>query len=99
MYNTVLEHVCPSHVCPSHVCRGVPLSANSSETAWNFQTPFYRMGTGSLRMVYVIFHKSICHRDFSGRGGLGGVVGGCVVAEHLRDGLEFSNAILQDEYR
>ena len=34
--------------------------------------PFYRMDTGSLRMVYVIFHKSICHRDFSGRGGFSG---------------------------
>ena len=55
---------------------GGALSANSSETAWNFQTPFYRMGTGSLRMVYVIFHKSICHRDFTGRGGVGGCCGG-----------------------
>ena len=46
------------------LCR--PLSSNSSEMAWNFQTPFYRMGTDSLRMVYVNFHKSICLRDFSG---------------------------------
>ena len=37
-----------------------PLSPNSSETAWNFQTPFYRMEAGSLRMVYVNFHKPIC---------------------------------------
>ena len=48
------------------------LSLNSSEMAWNFTTPFYRMNTDSLRMVYVNFHKSFCIRDFSGRGGLGG---------------------------
>ena len=34
-----------------------------------------------------------------GGGELGGVLGGCVVAELFRDGLEFSNAILHDEYR
>ena len=44
---------------------GNPLSPNSSETAWNFQTPFYRMEAGRLRMVYVNFHKPICPRDFS----------------------------------
>ena len=44
---------------------GNPLSPNSSETAWNFQMPFYRMEAGSLRMVYVNFHKPICPRDFS----------------------------------
>ena len=38
---------------------GNPLSPNSSKTAWNFQTPFYRMEAGSLRMVYVNFHKPI----------------------------------------
>ena len=43
-----------------------PLSPNSSETASNFQMSFYRMEAGSLRMVYVYFHKSICLRDFSG---------------------------------
>ena len=41
------------------------LSPNSSETAWNFQTPFYRIEAGRLRMVYVNFHKPICPRDFS----------------------------------
>ena len=56
--------VCLSVTCL--LCR--PLSSNSSEMAWNFQTPFYRMGTDRLRMVYVNFHKSICLRDFSGRG-------------------------------
>ena len=44
---------------------GNPLSPNSSETAWNFQTPFYRIEAGRLRMVYVNFHKPICPRDFS----------------------------------
>ena len=43
---------------------GNPLSPNSSKTAWNFQTPFYRMDTDSLRMVYVNFHRPISHRDF-----------------------------------
>ena len=52
--------------------RGNPLSTNSSKTAWNFQTSFYRMDTDTLRMVYVNFHKPICIRDFSvGRGGSG----------------------------
>ena len=45
--------------------KGDPFLPNSSETAWNFQTPFYRMETGSLRMVYVNFHEPICPRDFS----------------------------------
>ena len=75
------------------------LSPNSSEMAWNFQTPFYRMGTDRLRMVYVNFHKSICLRDFSGRGGFRGSGGVSFVAELLRDGLEFPNAILQDGSR
>ena len=44
---------------------GNPLSPNSSETAWNFKTPFYRMEADRLRMVYVNFHKPICPRDFS----------------------------------
>ena len=44
---------------------GNPLSPNSSKTALNFQTPFYMMEAGSLRMVYVNFHKPICPRDFS----------------------------------
>ena len=44
---------------------GSPLSPNSSETGWNFQTPFYRMEAGSLRMVYVNFHKPTISRDFS----------------------------------
>ena len=44
---------------------GNPLSPNSSETAWNFQTPFYRVNTDRLKMVYVNFHRPICHRDFS----------------------------------
>ena len=60
--------VCPSHVCYKWVARGGggnPLSPNSSETAWNFKTPFYRMEAGRLRMVYVNFHKPICPRDFS----------------------------------
>ena len=54
-----------------------------------------------LRMVYVNFHKSICLRDFPGKGGVGGGGGGGIsfVAELLRDGLEFPNAILQDSYR
>ena len=30
---------------------GNPLSPNSSETAWNFQTPFYKKEAGSIRMV------------------------------------------------
>ena len=47
------------------VLGGNPLSPNFSETAWNIQTPFYRMDTDSLRMVYVNFHKPICPRDFS----------------------------------
>ena len=38
---------------------GNPLSPNSSETAWNFKTPFYRKEDGSMRMVYVYFHKLI----------------------------------------
>ena len=81
---------------------GSTLSSNSSEMAWNFQMPFYRMDTDSLRMVYVNFHKAICLRDFSGRGG--SFAGGLFatkgfVAELLRDGLEFPNAILQDGYR
>ena len=106
MSNTVLEHVCLSvHHTFVSVCLSVrhtfvrgALLPNSSEMAWNFQTPFYRMGTDSLRMVYVNFHKSICLRDFSGSGE--GVVGrGGVVAKLLRDGLEFLNGILQDEYR
>ena len=42
-----------------------PLLPNSSETAWNFQMPFYRKDSGTLRMVYVNFHKPICPRDFS----------------------------------
>ena len=46
-------------------CGEDALSPNSSETAWNFQTPFYRMNTDSLRMVYVNFHRPICDRDFS----------------------------------
>ena len=44
---------------------GNPLSPNSSETAWNFQTPFYRIEPGRLRMVYVNFHKPTISRDFS----------------------------------
>ena len=36
-----------------------PLLPNSSETAWNFETPFYRKEDGSMRMVYVYFHKLI----------------------------------------
>ena len=48
------------------------LSSNSSETAWNFPTPFYKIDAGSLRMVYVIFYKTISPRDFSGGGGWGG---------------------------
>ena len=51
---------------------GNSFSPNSSETTWNFQMPFCKMEAGSLRMVYVNFHKPICPRDFSvGRGGLG----------------------------
>ena len=49
---------------------GNPLSSNSSEMAWNFQTPFYRMEAGSLRMVYVKFLKPTISRDFSGTGTL-----------------------------
>ena len=46
---------------------------------------FYRIGTDSLRMVYVNFHKSICLRDFSGRGGgVRGSGGVSFVAELLR---------------
>ena len=78
---------------------GGALQLNSSKTAWNFITPFYRMGTDSLRMVYVIFHKSIYLRDISMRRRQGGVVRGVFVAELLRDGLDFPNAILQNEYR
>ena len=37
-----------------------PLLPNSSETAKNFETPFYRKEDGSMRMVYVYFHKPIC---------------------------------------
>ena len=44
---------------------GSTLSSNSSEMAWNFQMPFYRMDTDSLRMVYVNFHKPTITRDFS----------------------------------
>ena len=46
------------------VLGGNPLSPNFSETAWNIQTPFYRMDTDSLRMFYVNFHRPICLRDF-----------------------------------
>ena len=42
-----------------------PLLPNSSEMAWNFQMPFYRNDSGTLRVVYVNFHKPICFRDFS----------------------------------
>ena len=55
---------------------GGALPPNSSETAWNFKTPFYRMGTGTLWMVYVILYKSISFRDLSGRVGFGGSCGG-----------------------
>ena len=41
--------------------------------AKNFQTSFYRMGTDSMRMVYVNFHNSICLSDFSEGVGGGGV--------------------------
>ena len=44
---------------------GNPLLPNSSEMPWNFQTPFYRKDSGTLRMVYVNFHKPICIRNFS----------------------------------
>ena len=44
---------------------GGALSSNSSETAWTFPTPFYRMNIDSPRMVYVYFHRPIYHRDFS----------------------------------
>ena len=40
------------------------LSSNSSETAWVFPTPFYRMNIDSPRMVYVYFHRPIYHRNF-----------------------------------
>ena len=33
--------------------------------AWNFQMPFYRKESGTLWMVYVNLHKSICPRVFS----------------------------------
>ena len=54
------------------------------------------MDTGSLRMVYVIFHKSICHRDFSGKGGLGGVVGSCHLSfpPKFGEGISFPEGIL-----
>ena len=42
-----------------------PLLPNSSEMAWNFQMPFYRKESGTLWMVYVNLHKSICPRVFS----------------------------------
>ena len=53
------------------VLGGNPLSPNFSKTAWNIQTPFYRMDTDNLRMVYINFHNPICPRDFSGGGGEG----------------------------
>ena len=46
-------------------CREGALSPNSSETAWTFPMPFFRMNTDSVRMVYVYFHRPIYHRDFS----------------------------------
>ena len=36
-----------------------------TETAWNFQTPFYRKDSGILRKVYVNFHNPISPGDFS----------------------------------
>ena len=44
---------------------GNPLSPNSSETAWNFKMPFYKIEVGSLRMVYVNFDKPTCPSEFS----------------------------------
>ena len=41
------------------------LSSISSELAWTFPAPFYRMNIDSSRMVYVYFHRSIYHWDFS----------------------------------
>ena len=80
---------------------GGALPPNSSETAWNFKTPFYRMGTGTLWMVYVILYKSISFRDLSGRVGFGGSCGGGGVffAELLQNGLDFPNAIFRNKYR
>ena len=39
---------------------GGSLLLNSSKTAWNFQMPFYKMDTDSLRMIYLNFHNPIC---------------------------------------
>ena len=61
-----LFNICTPPPTQGGWCWGAnPLSPNSSKTAWNIQTPLYRMDTDSLRMVYVNFHKPICHRDFS----------------------------------
>ena len=44
--------------------RANPLLPNSSEMAWNLETPFYSKDSGILRMGYVNFHKPIWPRDF-----------------------------------
>ena len=44
---------CGAVVLCCAVLGAIPLSPNSSETAWNFETPFYRKEDGSMRMVYV----------------------------------------------
>ena len=66
---SVCRSVCPSHVCYKWVARGGgggnPLSPNSSETAWNILTKFYRMDDIRLKMVYVNFHKPTLSRDIS----------------------------------
>ena len=66
--------------------------------AWNFQTPFYRMGTDMLRMVYVNFHKSICLRDFSGSGGgLGGRGGSPLSPNSSETGWNFQTPFYRME--
>ena len=69
------------------------MSPNSSETAWNIQTPFYRMDTDNLMMVYVNFHNPICPRDFSGGGGEGLAGRYCLSLNYSRTAWNFQTPL------
>ena len=73
MCNINFEHVGP-FVVPSvrrsvrYTFVGGCVVAELPRVGLEFHASFYKMDTDSLRMIYVNFHKSICLRDFSGRG-------------------------------
>ena len=59
-------------MCPRTFLEGVGvwpggnrLLPNSADMAWNFQTLFYKIAVGSLKVVYAKFQKPIFPRDFS----------------------------------